>query len=148
MWSSKRNVTITYTPLSPTSNGAPRLDDLVTYQTLTSNKVKTVRGIDTASGHANTGAWDWRGKGWLAIAKSHWAVLSHGSGEQGEQWMVNYFMKTLFTPAGIDILARSKEGLSGETVSHIKQALKEVADRDVRELAGVLFEVTQETFSE
>ena len=62
--------------------------------------------------------------------------------------MVSYFMKTLFTPAGIDILARSKEGLSGETVSHIKQALREVADRDVRELAGVLFEVTQEQFSD
>ena len=144
LWSSKRNVTVTYKHLSPASNGVPRLDDMVTYQTLTSNKVKTVHGIDTASGLKNTGEWNWKGKGMLSLVSSHWAILSYGGVEGGEQWAVTYFMKTMFTPAGIDIYSRSRDGLSAETVKHIKEALSEVQDRNIRELAGVMFEVLQD----
>jgi hypothetical protein len=62
MWRNKRNVKITYSPL-PTSSKSPykhpppkegaaatttetRLSDLVTYQTLKSTKIKSIRGID------------------------------------------------------------------------------------------------------
>lgn len=68
MWKSKRNVCITYTALPPSSPSiaeeeTDRLDDLVTYQSLDSDKEHSVRGVDKASGTADT--WDWRGKGWL-----------------------------------------------------------------------------------
>ena len=80
----------------------------------------------------------------LSLVSSHWAILSYGGVEGGEQWAVTYFMKTMFTPAGIDIYSRSRDGLSAETVKHIKEALSEVQDRNIRELAGVMFEVLQD----
>ena len=141
MWKTKRNVDITYKPLPPTSDGRARFDDTVTYQTMMSNKVKVVRGIDTASSDTQMGAWDWRGKGLLSIASSHWAVLTWADGKMEEQWVVTYFKKTLFTPAGIDIYSRKKGGLRDETIVSIKEALKQVEDREVRYLAAVLFKV-------
>ncbi|MCJ1358651.1 MAG: hypothetical protein MMC33_008651 [Icmadophila ericetorum] len=157
MWKTKRNVKITYKPLEPSKSGAHRLDDTVTYQTLTSPTLKTVRGIDTSAPprggppDENTGAWNWRGKGWLAIASSHWAVLAwadgkegDGVGVRGEEWAVTYFMKTLFTPAGIDIYSRMRDGLSVGTMEKIRFALKEVPDETVRRLAGELFEVKRD----
>lgn len=82
----------------------------------------------------------------MAIASSHWAVLAWGDGEggNGEQWAVTYFMKTLFTPAGIDIYSRMREGVSKGTMERIKGALKEVPDATVRKLAEELFEVKRD----
>jgi hypothetical protein len=45
----------------------------------------------------------WRGKGPLKIARSRWAI----SGTNDEQTVIAIrFQKTLFTPAGIDVLVR------------------------------------------
>jgi len=132
MWRDKRNVCITYTAL-PAANAAeesvPRLDDVVEYQARNSDKVKTVHGVDTPSG-LDTRAWDWRGKGWLKIASSHWEFVEW-SEEIGqveatrEQWAVIWFQKTLFTPEGIDIFSREKEGLGEKTINAIKNRLGE-----------------------
>ncbi|KAL2047396.1 hypothetical protein N7G274_001417 [Stereocaulon virgatum] len=148
MWKSKRNVTITYkllppTTSSPASDTPTRLDDIVSYQTLSSPKVKTVTGIDTPSG-THTGAWDWRGKGILMIASSHWEVLGYGDLEAGHQWAVTFFAKTLFTPAGIDIYSRRKEGLGESVLGAIIEALAKVEHESVRKLAGEIFEVRRD----
>ncbi|KAL9601284.1 MAG: hypothetical protein Q9179_002926 [Wetmoreana sp. 5 TL-2023] len=166
MWKSKRNVSITYTPLpnatkppSRIPSSVPRLDDLVSYQTLNSQKVKTVEGIDTPTppnrGEGGAGGeWDWRGKGWLRVARSHWEVLGWGDisaemdGEEkgggkrmeGNQWAVTYFAKTLFTPAGIDVYSRRKEGVGDGVVEGIQEALGRSEDEGVRKLAGEVFE--------
>lgn len=147
MWKSKRNVTIKYTPLPPSSdNVSPestdRLDDLVSYQSLSSTKLQTVEGVDTASGEGR-GEWNWRGKGWLKIASSHWEVLGWGEEEDtGNKWVVTCFAKTLFTPAGVDFYSRDKAGLRAETVEGIKKGLAELEDGDIRKMAGDVFEVT------
>ena len=62
MWRNNRNVKITYTQLPPSASGQICLDDKVEYQSLKSEKLKTVAGIDTPALGA---AWNWRGKGWL-----------------------------------------------------------------------------------
>jgi hypothetical protein len=142
MWKNARNVAITYAPLSDDAN--PKLDDTVTYQGLTSPGLKTVSGIDTPAGD---GAWSWRGKGWLMIASSHWQFLGYGGGREGgegEGWAVTYFQKTLFTPAGIDIYSRRKEGLGAETLQGVTAALAENESEEIRELAKVLFEVKRD----
>ncbi|KAL8732081.1 MAG: hypothetical protein Q9166_003035 [cf. Caloplaca sp. 2 TL-2023] len=147
MWKSKRNVSITYTPLpssSPTS--LPQLNDLVNYQTLSSPKQKTVEGIDTPSPGAKGGEWDWRGKGMLKIASSHWEVLGWGDlppadGEGDNQWAVTYFAKTLFTPAGIDVYSRREDGVGEDVVGKIKEELAGSGDEAVRKLADKIFEV-------
>lgn len=140
LWKDKRNVRITYTELPPTNPSSPdpvpRLDDFVEYQALNSDKIKTVAGIDTPSG-ADTGAWDWRGKGWLKIASAHWEIVDWGLGGEGgivvgetdghgkevEEWAVIWFQKTIFTPEGIDIFSRGKKGLKEETVKAVKERL-------------------------
>ncbi len=148
MWKTKRNVAITYTPLAvdPSPSPTTKLDDRVQYQTLTSAKVKTVEGIDTPSLDASGGEWDWRGKGWLRVASSHWEVLGWGDlpGEEGNQWVVTFFAKTLFTPAGIDVYSRRKEGVGGEVVERIKEALGGSADEGVKRLAREVFEVVRD----
>ena len=105
--------------------------------------MKTINGIDTASG-GDAGAWDWRGKGWLKIASSHWEILGHGDLDGGNRWAVIYFAKTLFTPAGIDVFSRAKEGLEGKVVEAIKEALAGIEDPAVKKLAGEMFEVKKD----
>ncbi len=153
MWRKARNVAITYKALSSSSaksDETTRLDDLVTYQSLTSPKLKTVSGIDTP---ATPGCWNWRGNGWLIIASSHWEVLGYGTvggeggaegegeGKEQEQWVVTFFQKTLFTPAGLDIYSRRKGRLGEGTLEAIKRALGEVDSEMVKKLAGELFVV-------
>lgn len=173
MWKSKRNVRITYKPLpasplgsgfQPTKDGqtgietaptAPRMDDEVSYQKVGSDEVKTISGVDRAPG-PNADVWDWRGKGWLMIASSHWEVLGHGGRATepvqdlaedevhdsiADEWVVTYFAKTLFTPAGIDIYSRKRDGLSSATVTEIRKSLAELGDPQIQKLAEKLFEV-------
>ncbi|MCJ1374168.1 hypothetical protein MMC20_005400 [Loxospora ochrophaea] len=126
MWKSKRNVTITYKELDA------GLDDLVSYQSLNSDKVKTVHGVDKTS----ASGWDWRGKGWLVIATSHWEVLGYG-----DEWAVTYFAKTLFTPAGLDIYSKSGNGLSPETLQAIRAAIGAVDHPEIKRLSNEIFEI-------
>ena len=145
MWKSKRNVTITYDKLPPSSpsiqqDETDKLESTVAYQTLSSEKIKNVKGIETSSGK-DSGAYDWRGKGWLIIASSHWEVLGYGDLEGDQQWAVTYFAKTLFTPAGIDIYSRTKEGLSDVVVDGIKTALAAIDHKDMKSLAKDLFTI-------
>lgn len=78
------------------------------------------------------------------IASSHWQFLGHGGGREGEGWAVTYFQKTLFTPAGIDIYSRRKEGLGAEVLKGITAALGENESEEIRGLAKVLFEVKRD----
>lgn len=147
MWKSKRNVRIQYTPLDPSSpeiakENTDRVDDLVTYQGLSGDKVSSVKGVDKAASGDSRGEWNWRGKGWLMIASSHWEVLGWGEEEStGNKWVVTMFAKTLFTPAGIDIYSKARGGLKTEIVEDIKAALTQVDDSDVKKMAGDLFEI-------
>ncbi len=148
MWKGKRNVRIKYTPLDPSSTSIPkdstdRLDDLVTYQSIKGEKVSTVHGVDKAVGNGDSrGEWDWRGKGWLKIAGSHWEVLGWGE-EDGtaNKWVVTMFAKTLFTPAGIDVYSQSREGLRPETLDAVKKALADIDDADVKKMSAEIFEI-------
>ncbi|OJJ67541.1 hypothetical protein ASPBRDRAFT_47606 [Aspergillus brasiliensis CBS 101740] len=143
LWKGKCNVNITYQLLPPDSSGTVKIDDLVQYQAIGSKKVRSVRGVDTPS-PGNQGAWDWRGKGWLMIASSHWECLGFGQTvEANNQWMVTYFAKTLFTPAAIDIYSRKKEGLPATMVDEILQRLQGLGVEEITELASMIFPIPQ-----
>lgn len=147
MWKKSRNVRITYKQIPDTT--PVQLDDEVSYQALTSTKLKTVNGVDkpfeipaVAAESAGTdkavdgttGAspepvaslgYNWRGKGLLMIASSKWEILGYGDEdlEVGEnQWVATYFAKTMFTPAGVDFYSR-KGQLKPDTVERLKAAL-------------------------
>ena len=146
LWKNKRNVNITYKPLAPITSSKQevlqRIDDIVAYQTLTSDTIKTIHGIDTTSGEG-TGNWDWRGTGWLKIVSSHWEIL--GVGEHlGDDWAIIFFASTLFTPSGVDILSKSRGGVPKGTVVAVKEALLKIEDPVLQKLAGDLFEVERD----
>ena len=147
MWKSNRNIRIEYTPHSASAKGL-KLEDVVHYQPLSSDKKKKVVGVDTASVDGDAGAWDWRGRGWLMIASSHWEVLGWGSLEpdadiQGDAagWAVTYFSKTAFTPAGVDIYFRRKDGPGEKVVENIKKALTDLNNPEINKLTENLFQV-------
>jgi hypothetical protein len=116
------------------------MDDTVFYQTLTSDKIKTIHGIDTANAGAGEAVWDWRGTGWLRVASSRWEILGYGLYE-GREWVVAYFASTLFTPAGVDILSKEKEVVPRGLVEGVKGALSGMEDTALRSLGEKLFEV-------
>ncbi|KAK7178641.1 hypothetical protein DPSP01_007335 [Paraphaeosphaeria sporulosa] len=152
MWRKNKNVVITYTPVPSTS--PPQLDDLVTYQPLSSAKTKTVHGLDKPFSVPDTAAADegeaaaslaysWRGKGWLVIASSKWEILAHGDEEgTGNSYVVTFFAKTLFTPAGVDVYSR-KGALRAETVETIKAGLAGLGGQ-VAGLAKEMFEIAMD----
>ncbi|KAL2697481.1 hypothetical protein AAEP93_011385 [Penicillium crustosum] len=142
LWKGKRNVNITYKLLPADSTEVQKIDDLVQYQSIDSEKIKSVHGVDTPTS-GNPGSWDWRGKGWLMIASSHWECLGFGHIDDGNQWIVTYFDKTLFTPAGIDVYSRNKEGLPQTTVDQILDALKGLGVDDITNLANNIFQIPQ-----
>jgi hypothetical protein len=148
MWKKSRNVRITYTAIANTT--PTQIDDEVTYQSLSSDAIKSVRGVDKpfevpntepAEGEVASLGYNWRGKGWLMIASSKWEILGYGDepGTAENSWVVTYFARTLFTPAGIDFYSR-KGSLTPETIDRIKNALAALGG-EVAKLAPDVFEV-------
>lgn len=172
MWKNKRNVRITYTRLP-----GNKLDDLVTYQNKDDLKLQKVAGIDAPK---KDGSYVWRGKGMLKVASSKWEVLGWGGGgspkngqpttngegaydepettsaivedeTSGEQWVVTFFAKTLFTPAGIDIYSRKQNGLSAGTLEKLQRGLMRIdgsskgkPKTDFGRLVNQIFEVSRD----
>jgi hypothetical protein len=135
MWRSAKNVRITYKPLEDGT-----VDDLVEYEKKNSDsKVKSVEGIDKPDPNL-VGAWNWRGKGWLKIASSHWEILGYGerpctdAPDGVERWVLTWFAPTLFTQEGLDIYSDRREGLSKETVEEIKSSISKLDAPKVVEL--------------
>lgn len=74
------------------------------------------------------------------IASSKWEILGYGEEEgTGNSWVVTYFAKTLFTPAGVDFYSR-KGKLTEQTIEGIKAGLAGLGG-DVAKLAADLFEI-------
>ena len=77
------------------------------------------------------------------IASSKWEILCYGDEEgTGNAFVVTYFAKTLFTPAGVDFYSR-KGQLKEETVQGLKAGLAGLGG-NVAKLAGEVFEVVMD----
>ncbi|EPS41499.1 hypothetical protein H072_4593 [Dactylellina haptotyla CBS 200.50] len=138
MWKSAKNITITYTPV-PSSN---YIDDIIHYNPRDSPPaseegakptVKSIHGVDYPLSETPTDlSYKWRGKGWLFIATSRWQVVGYGGRDvkevdgvlEGVEWVLTFFEKSLFTPAGVDIMTVAKEGVDEETRKAIDEGLK------------------------
>jgi len=142
-------VQITYKPLSNVDDGRmPDIDDLVEYQSKPGAKKSSVHGISRVTqveGLQHGNAFSWRGKGWLVIASSKWEILGWGE-DLGVGWVVTYFSKTIFTPAGIDIYCRDPNGLGQEGMAKIENALKAVEEPSIKKLADELFYIRHTCF--
>lgn len=76
------------------------------------------------------------------IVSSRWQVLgcNTSDAEGSHPWAVTYFEQTLFTPAGLDIYARSPEGLPEPLLKEVFEKVKAVG-REVAALSETFFEV-------
>lgn len=150
----KKDVTLTYVMKPPSKE--VQFEDIVEYRAATAAATASpsrITGVDTliapasaahtpAGQHAQT-RFKWRGRGWLVVATSRWQVLGCSadvSAENPHAWAVTYFEKTLFTPPGLDVYARTAAGLPEALVEEIVR--KAVAlGGDVGVLARAFFEV-------
>lgn len=94
--------------------------------------------------------WRWRGKGMLKLLKSDWQILGYhfsststtsGQREDSPDWVVTFFHKTLFTPAGIDVYSKSPDALSDQLKLQLIQTLRNHTSRVVSDLADLMFEI-------
>ncbi|MEZ4293531.1 MAG: hypothetical protein R3B70_01040 [Polyangiaceae bacterium] len=93
-----------------------RLDDIVAYTE--SGRRETIEGTDTQDPQSPA-HFTWRGKGLLAAFSSDWVVVARGP---EDRWLVLYFTKTLATPEGVDVIARTPE-LSPEDRESVEKLL-------------------------
>lgn len=76
------------------------LSDTVSY--IKSGRTRTIKGFDVPQNGTNS-RFEWRGNGLLRLLSSSWEIL-----HITDSWMLIFFEKTLFTPAGYDVVSREK----------------------------------------
>ncbi|KAK0526731.1 hypothetical protein OC834_004094 [Tilletia horrida] len=101
-------------------------------------KKNWLRGLNKLDAKATNGAtFHWTGLGWLRLLSAHWQVIGasphfgNASAPADEPiWLVTYFSKSLFTPAGVDIYVRNPSKLSDETYGAIVAALEKLEAKE------------------
>lgn len=143
-WRDKRNIKIAYSASPSSSHIIDQIDDTTIYQTLGSEKLKTVQGVSAQGDSEKAGAWDWRGSGWVKVVRNHWEILGHASYEGGDEasWIVVHTQKSFFTPAAIHVYSRKKEALTEATWQTLKATLEE--RQELKDLVVNVFQVQQE----
>ena len=112
-WRTRQNPSVTYAPLPD-----GRVADTVRY-TRRGGGVRLVHGVDEPCGD---GDWRWRGVTPLTrLTSSRWRVL-----DATDEWAVTHFDRTLFTPEGWDVYARTAS-LSGKQETSARIVLDGVA---------------------
>lgn len=112
------------------------MEDLVEYQELGKDKLKSVKGVSSADGDADGdgSGWNWRGSSIIKIASSRWEILGWGGAEEEEEvneeveWVVTFFFKTAFTPVGMNVYCRNAEGIPPQLARRIREQLLEMED--------------------
>ena len=99
-------------------NGKPGLKDKVGFYK--NGKYKSIKGFDYPLNSENT-YFKWKGSGWLFFVKSLWRIEHFA---KSSKWMLISFEKTLFTPAGYDIISR-KQTIEAATRAEIIRVMDE-----------------------
>lgn len=113
MWTSGGKMHPTFNYHLTEKKGQVVLHDEVKF--VKKGKSKSIVGYDYQDAE-DPSKFRWRGKGWLAIAKSNWQVVLK---DPHKNWVVIHFSKTLFTPEGVDIICRQPE-LKAAEIEEIK----------------------------
>ncbi len=105
---------------NPTFNyslkNATKLSDEVKYQK--NGKEKSIKGVDKVL-NEDFSKFRWRGRGLLFFVRSKWEVVYMS---EDKQTMIIQFQKSLFSPAGIDVLSREKN-LSQDRIKELASVL-------------------------
>lgn len=113
-----------------TRDGVEGLIDTVTY--VSGDTKKDISGFDTPKNEAR---FVWRGDGWLTKwLTSEWRVVEI---DPEDGWALIQFEKTLFTPAGYDVITRNHQ-------LHDAQA-KKIDDLLTRHGVGAMTKISQKS---
>ncbi|WP_353950181.1 hypothetical protein V6K52_11060 [Knoellia sp. S7-12] len=123
MWLSGKRTSPTFTY----TRRGDVLEDDVAFRS--DEKNKHIRGTDTPTGPTS---FEWRGNGLLKLLRSQWQV-THVADDNS--WAVTEFAKTLFTPAGVDVITRVSVP-DAATWRAIDEELARQGRTGVRRLAG------------
>ncbi|NTY02356.1 hypothetical protein [Deinococcus sp. JMULE3] len=108
LWRTRDNPSVTYAPLPD-----GRVVDTVRFTR--GGRAGLIIGVDTPF---PDGGWAWRGVSLLTrFTVSRWRVLAAGDG-----WAITVFERTPFTPAGLDVYARTP-ALTAAQVQELEAAL-------------------------
>ena len=58
------------------------MENLVEYQELGKDKLRSIKGVNSADGDGS--GWNWRGSGIIKIGSSRWEILGCGGADEGE----------------------------------------------------------------
>jgi hypothetical protein len=113
MWltGKKTEPTLNYRVREGSPEGGFFVEDLVRY--VAGGRQREIRGVNTLD-RANRAHFTWRGRGLLALLTSDWYVIHL---DRAAGVLATYFSPTLFTPAGVDLCARSPEPAEGSLES-------------------------------
>jgi len=140
MWKNKKDVSISYKIIQ----AAPlKLNDLVEYRSekaSSSSAPSAVHGVSSLRTrpqqlHEHGAYFQWRGAGLLKPLTSKWQVIGYN---HDKGWAVTYFEATWFTPAGMDIYCRNKDGLGDD--------FENVIIKEVQKLEGKAGELAKNFF--
>ncbi|MFY8001903.1 MAG: hypothetical protein ACOVSW_25150 [Candidatus Kapaibacteriota bacterium] len=120
MWLKGDKTSPTFNYTVETQNGITGLRDEV--QSWKNGKKQQILGFDTPLDETNH-RFQWRGKGLLSLLSSRWEIIYL---DVTKEWAIIHFEKTLFTPEGYDVIARSQR-ISPETLASIQSILLELS---------------------
>lgn len=121
------------------------ITDLSSFQIPGETKVYTSHGIDTRLSPAGDHL-QYHGTGILEGALSTYTLLAWGCDEYGNPYYANYATETMLTktPAGIDIMSTSDQGVDDKTFEAIKSGLLNLGNPIVAAMANNLTKTTQD----
>lgn len=114
MWLKGDKISPSFNYGLPENQNGDYLTDEVTY--LKNGRLQSIRGIDKAV-NPNKTRFVWRGLGLMRLLKSNWSIQYM---DPQYQWALIQFDKTLFTPAGYDVIARAQEPDDQEVAKMLK----------------------------
>lgn len=139
-----RNLQYDPAPIDP-SNLYGQVNDLTTFQLPNNDTIFTSYGVDTP--HPQWPAvLDYAGTGILEGAESQYSIFAWGCDSTGIPYFASYATAAELTqtPAGIDIMSTSDEGLDAETAAALIAAMKVLDNAEVSNLAASLAKMVQD----
>jgi hypothetical protein len=139
-----RNLQYDPTPIIP-SKPTGQVNDLTSFQLPNNSTIYTTYGIDTP--HPIWPAvLDYAGTGILEGATSQYSLMAWGCDEHRVPYYVSYSTATALTatPAGIDIMSTSDEGVGEGTVRVLFEMLGELESEEIVGLVGSLTRMVQD----
>jgi hypothetical protein len=138
-----RNLQYDPTPLD-LSKPTGKVNDLTSFQLPNNSTIYTTYGIDTP--HTTWSAvLDYAGTGILEGATSQYSLLAWGCDGKRVPYYVSYSTATKLTatPAGIDVMSTSDEGVEEATVRVLFEKLRALDNAEIRGLVGSLTRMVQ-----